>query len=67
MMDWLCNSLLHWLDIWAGYEMDFLPKKSPLFQFEIAFTDIWIFLTPKGGRGGGGGGGDICFLMKNQF
>ena len=24
-------------------------KKSPLFQFEIAFNVIWIFLTPKGG------------------
>ena len=25
-----------------------LAKKSQLFQFEIAFSDIWIFLTPKG-------------------
>ena len=38
-------------------------KKSPLIQFEIAFSDIWIFLTLKcvcvcvwGGGGGGGGG-----------
>ena len=33
----------------AGYEIDFLPQKSPLFQFEMAFSDIWIFLTPNGG------------------
>ena len=51
-MDWLCNSLLHNLDIFAGYEIDFLLKKqSPLFQFEIAFFNNWIFLTPKGGWG----------------
>ena len=24
-----------------------LIKLTPLFQFEIAFSDIWIFLTPK--------------------
>ena len=26
----------------------FLLKKSPFYQFEIAFSDIWIFLTIKG-------------------
>ena len=26
----------------------FFAKVSPLFQFEIAFSDIWIFLAPKG-------------------
>ena len=35
-------------DIFAGYEIDFLPKKSPLFQFEIDFSGIRIFLTPQG-------------------
>ena len=30
--------------------VDFLLK-SPLFQFEIAFTDIWIFSDTKGGFG----------------
>ena len=28
MMDWLVNSLLHKLDIFAGYEIDFLLKKT---------------------------------------
>ena len=50
------NSLLHWLDIFAGYEIDFLLKKITIiiiaFQIEIAFTDIWIFLTPEGSGGG---------------
>ena len=55
MMDWLCNSLLHQLDIFAGNGIFVLLNKSPLFQFEIAFSDIWIFLTPKAV------GGDICF------
>ena len=49
------NSLLHWLDIFAGYEIDFLLNKVTIiiivFQIEIAFTDIWIFLTPEGGGG----------------
>ena len=30
-------------------------KKSPLCLFEIAFTDIWIFLTPS------------AFFKKNEF
>ena len=41
----VCNSILHWQDIFAGYEIDCLrKKKSPLFQIEITFNDIWIFL-----------------------
>ena len=31
-------------------QIDFLLK-SPLFQFEIVFTDIWIFSDTKGGFG----------------
>ena len=35
--------------MFAGYEIDcLLGKKHPLFQLEIAFNEIWIFLTPKG-------------------
>ena len=30
-------------------------KKSPLFLFENAFVDIWIFLTPS------------AFFKKNEF
>ena len=49
MMDWFGNSLLRKLDIMAGYEIDFPPKISPILQFEMAFSDIWISLTPNGG------------------
>ena len=31
----------------------FIFKISLLFQFEIAFSDIWIFLIPRVGGGGG--------------
>ena len=31
----------------------FIFKITPLFQFEIAFSNIWIFLIPRGGGGGG--------------
>ena len=34
----------------------FAEKKSALFQFEIAFNDIWIFLTSKEG--------DITFFIQ---
>ena len=26
--DWLCNSLLHWLDIFVGYKIDFFDLKN---------------------------------------
>ena len=40
----------------------FFLKKSPLLQFEIAFNDISIFLTPLKGVE------DICFFVeKNPF
>ena len=29
----------------AGYKIDILPQKSPLYRFEIAFTGIWTFQT----------------------
>ena len=50
-----CTALARYL---YGYHIKFLPKKSTLFQFEIALSDIWIFLTPKWGRG------NICFTRK---
>ena len=50
--------VLHWPDIFAGYKIEYLLTKSPLFQFETAFSDIWFFLTPKWG------GGDICSSRK---
>ena len=34
MMDWLRDSLLYWLDIFAGYEIEFLPK-------QITIISVW--------------------------
>ena len=39
-----CNDRIYLLDIKPGFGL----KKSPLILFEIAFSDICIFLTPKG-------------------
>ena len=42
----LCSCFV-WSGDVHGYEIDFSSKRSPLFQFEIAFSDMLIFLTPK--------------------
>ena len=39
----------------------FFFLKSPLFQFEVAFSDIWIFLRPNGG------GGRHLFFVENSI
>ena len=51
-----CISQISLLDMKAI----FCWNKSALFQFEIAFSDIWILPTPRGG-------GDICFYVEKQF
>ena len=50
-----CISLISLLDM----ILIIYQRKSPLFQFVIAFSDIWIFPTPKGV-------GDIFFWKKKQ-
>ena len=40
---------MHWQDIFAGYELNFLLKKGSVFYSEIAFSDSLIILTPKKG------------------
>ena len=45
-----CISKISLLDIKSSFLLLFFlfKKKSPLFQFGIAISDIWIFLIPKG-------------------
>ena len=35
MVDWLCNSLLHELAIFAGYEIDFYFKNHHFFSLKL--------------------------------
>ena len=60
-----CNPQIKFCYIFRSFNLvcdmkSIFTKKSPLFQFEIAFNNIWIFLTPKGD-----GGETSDFVDKN--
>ena len=44
----LCNSLMQWHEIFAGYEIDFGKKNHHYLSLKLFFSDILIFLAPNG-------------------
>ena len=58
-MDWLCNSLLHLLDIFGSYAIDVLLK--------ITIISVWkkylVTFGSFGHQGAGGGGHLLLFVF----